>query len=414
MRRVALTRFQVAFSLTHNGRVIHRWPACRDNAAEQRRLAAICGQRFVETAVQLEQRYDEVLLKGWLSPASSATESGNPVQYCFINGRMIRDKLLTHALRQAYSTLQADAAQASYVIYLQLPASELDVNVHPTKHEVRFTQSRLIHDFLVQAVEGALSQDVAAGVDLQTGECLSQDSESASPKYIRPADTSHGNAAPIGSYSHYVKERAPSGQQLKGYHTLLSDAPRPTVAVPHHSQPPRSPDVDTPSARSVDSLFVAPYFLLINQQQQSWCINLLREQSQFWQETLASSGRLVSQPLLLPVAVNLQESETERWNSVQEVAEQVGIEFRFPRANKLVIQQLPSFLRRVAIGERLEQLLTALEFTQTDQVILKLVELAAESIDWPLSIEEVMARRSGFTSCDWCQPLQPNLQTLFS
>lgn len=410
MRRIALTRYDVAFTLMHNGRVVHRWPACRDATAEQRRLSNICGSAFMQQAVPLAQDYDEVKLRGWLA-APMAPASGSPVQYCFINGRMIRDKLLTHAMRQAYGECMTDATQASYVIYLELPAGELDVNVHPTKHEVRFTQARLIHDFLVQAVRDHLNQQPPLDVDEQTGECAPPASTVPVPP---PSEReSHVERYPpvMGTYQHYVRERTPSHNQLDAYHKLLS---QPDVQVAEHSEPQPEPEhASEPLAQQGDAVFVAPHYVLCTVAHQLWCIDLCRELAAYWTEQYQQHARIVSQPLLLPSAIAITEEEAPIWQAHTERANALGIEFTLPRPNKLIIRQLPPFLRRVGLADKLDVLLAALQVPHIADAIALLVPLSAQQTDWSQCVEHVMVRRPHLCETTWCRRFQPDLAALF-
>lgn len=417
MRRVALTRFDVSFSLSHNGRMVHRWPACRDDDARLRRVATVCGRAFFDQALPLEQSYDQVKLHGWLLRPNARLQP--PIQYCFINGRMIRDKLLMHAIRQGYADFSTDLAQLSYVIYLQLPAAELDVNVHPTKHEVRFSQARLIHDFLVQAVQQALAEQATLVVDEETGECAPPEPATAPAQRPAAYPPTRGDS-PLGSYNYYVRERTPSQQQLNGYRQLVS-----TTAVASEASPPQ-PLSQSPSAReysrrnsdheaSAGQLFMPSHYLLCHDsQQQSWCIDLQRELFAWWLDKIAAGESPVSQPLLLPIALDIDKAERNNWLQLQERALSLGVEFASPRPDKLVIHKLPAFLRRLPLAENIDAFKQALSAKEIADSLQLLLQLAAGRIDWRQTLHEVMARRTRLQACDWCQPVPGNLfQPLF-
>ena len=149
-KRAALSRPEVAFSLIHNQRQVHRYRA-RSTEQSQQRVMDVCGKAFATELQQVEQELDEVSLRGWVSSAKEG-RSSTDLQYFFLNGRMVRDKLIQHAIRQAYESSLPPGRHAAYVLYMEIAPTEVDVNVHPTKHEVRFQQARKIHDFLVVAV----------------------------------------------------------------------------------------------------------------------------------------------------------------------------------------------------------------------------------------------------------------------
>ncbi|WP_414147624.1 DNA mismatch repair endonuclease MutL [Erwinia sp. BNK-24-b] len=161
IRRIALARFDVAFSLTHNGKLIRQYRGVSEVKQRERRLGAICGTTFLTHALAIEWQHGDLSLQGWVAdPAGSRTVTD--LQYCYVNGRMMRDRLINHAIRQAYQDKLGDDHQPAYVLYLTIDPHQVDVNVHPAKHEVRFHQSRLVHDFIYQGVISVLQETGAA------------------------------------------------------------------------------------------------------------------------------------------------------------------------------------------------------------------------------------------------------------
>jgi len=155
-RRIALSRPDVAFSLKHNGRVVSHLPA----GDVARRIAAVAGEEFAGAARALEESASGLRLSGFAgSPAFS--RSSRDAQYAFVNGRFVRDKLLAHALRQAYRDMLHGDRHPAYVLFLDLDPLGVDVNVHPAKTEVRFRDARAIHQFVFHAVSKALSGNAA-------------------------------------------------------------------------------------------------------------------------------------------------------------------------------------------------------------------------------------------------------------
>ncbi len=154
-KRHALANFQIAFLLKHNHKVVKRVPASGEKSQFLKRVATICGKPFADHAVAFECQHEIVRLWGWLGkPDFHRSESD--IQYVFVNGRPVKDKTLNHAIRQAYDGLLPPGRMATFVIYLELDPCQVDVNVHPTKHEVRFSQQRLVHDLLAKSVKETL------------------------------------------------------------------------------------------------------------------------------------------------------------------------------------------------------------------------------------------------------------------
>ncbi len=148
VRRIALARPDVSFNLQHNGKLIKQYRA----SALEKRVELVCGRTFVQKAVKLDWQHDDLLIQGWV-----ASNEISDLQYFYVNGRVIKDKLINHALRQAY--ISRTNEQQSYVVFLQIDPKQVDVNVHPAKHEVRFHEARLVHDFVYQAIVMALESN---------------------------------------------------------------------------------------------------------------------------------------------------------------------------------------------------------------------------------------------------------------
>ncbi|WP_368889641.1 DNA mismatch repair endonuclease MutL [Morganella morganii] len=157
VRRIALSRFDVAINLTHNGKLMRQYRPVKAEDQQERRLGAICGTAFMQQALAVTWSHEELEIRGWV--ASPADYNGPAdLQYCYVNGRMMRDRLINHAIRQAYEDRLSGDQQPAYVLYLTIDPRQVDVNVHPAKHEVRFHQARLVHDFIYQAVLSVLKQ----------------------------------------------------------------------------------------------------------------------------------------------------------------------------------------------------------------------------------------------------------------
>lgn len=156
IRRIALARPDVTFNLQHNGKLVKQYRASQLG----KRVESVCGRAFIQKAVKLDWQHDDLLIQGWV-----ASNEVSDLQYFYVNGRVIKDKLLNHALRQAY--VNRTNEQQSYVVFLQLDPKQVDVNVHPAKHEVRFHEARLVHDFVYQAIVMALESSVESTLPLE-------------------------------------------------------------------------------------------------------------------------------------------------------------------------------------------------------------------------------------------------------
>lgn len=159
IKRLALSRYDVNWTLTHNGQVIRQCKAVLDRAGQEKRVAQLCGRIFAQTAYFVESQYDDMRLWGWIQ-SPQACQAQPACQYSYVNGRMMRDKLLNHAIRQAYGERLAVGLQPAFVLYLSVDPQQVDVNVHPAKHEVRFHQARLVHDFVASVLAQVCQQSL--------------------------------------------------------------------------------------------------------------------------------------------------------------------------------------------------------------------------------------------------------------
>ncbi|MPW37707.1 DNA mismatch repair endonuclease MutL [Vibrio sp. B1Z05] len=157
LKRIALSCFQVTINLRHNGKLVKQYRAAKTDRQIEQRVQSVCGKNFADNMLRVELQHQDLKLYGWITTPLAARSQGD-LQYCYVNGRMMRDKLINHAIRQSYEhTLRPDQ-YAAYVLFIEIDAYQVDVNVHPAKHEVRFHQGRVVHDFIYQALVDALAQ----------------------------------------------------------------------------------------------------------------------------------------------------------------------------------------------------------------------------------------------------------------
>lgn len=208
VRRIALSRPDVAINLTHNGKLVKQYRAAHDEAQQERRLGTICGTGFLQGALALSWEHSDLAIKGWV--VSPSMTSGSETQYCYVNGRMMRDRLINHAIRQAYEGHLDENQQPAYVLYLTIDPKQVDVNVHPAKHEVRFHQARLVHDFIYQAVRTVLLE--AASIDELPG--------------IEPANIELENRPSAGENYFSSPNVTPKQQHKTENHTLIENTVR--------------------------------------------------------------------------------------------------------------------------------------------------------------------------------------------
>ncbi|HKJ50478.1 MAG TPA: DNA mismatch repair endonuclease MutL [Gammaproteobacteria bacterium] len=156
-KSLALSNPAVAFRLLHNQKTVYQLPSVQSAGDQHRRLASLCGPSFADSLVEIDVAVDDLRLQGWVA-LPTFNRSQADMQYFYVNHRLVRDKLVSHAVRQAYQDVLFHGRHPAYVLSLSMNPRELDVNVHPQKHEVRFRNSRAVHDFLFRSLHQALGQ----------------------------------------------------------------------------------------------------------------------------------------------------------------------------------------------------------------------------------------------------------------
>lgn len=205
LKRIALSRLDITITLRHNGKQIRQYRAAQTKTQVEKRLAAVCGSNFLQHALEVELKHGELIFHGWISSPEGARAQGD-IQYCYVNGRMMKDKLINHAIRQGYESSLLANQYAAYILFIEIDPHDVDVNVHPAKHEVRFHQARLVHDFIYQAIYGALQQSATLSLP-QDGESIIEDKEAYFPpmkEYVRQPQQDY-----------FQKESSTKAEQLK-------------------------------------------------------------------------------------------------------------------------------------------------------------------------------------------------------
>lgn len=205
VKRLMLSTFDVGFVLRHNQRLIAQVRAGKSEIEQDKRLAAVCGNSFLKNALRVDSSYEGMQLWGWLGlPAFNRSQSD--LQYIYVNGRMVKDKVLSHAIRSAYLDSIEEGRYPCYVLYLTISPEVIDVNVHPTKQEVRFSDSRLVHEWVAMilrtALQDALSVKIAVDAEPwpeQNVEPISVDSNDRFAPYHRPL-----NSTLVSDNSHHA------------------------------------------------------------------------------------------------------------------------------------------------------------------------------------------------------------------
>ena len=157
IKRISLSRFDIDISLRHNQRVVKALKAANSRVEQEKRVAEICGPAFIEQAIHMDFEHEGLRIWGWVAQPTFSRSQAD-MQYFYVNGRVVKDRLVTHAIRQAYADVLFHGRHPAYVLFFTCDPAMVDVNAHPGKHEVRFRQSRQIHDFLFRAIHKSLAE----------------------------------------------------------------------------------------------------------------------------------------------------------------------------------------------------------------------------------------------------------------
>lgn len=380
IRRIALTKFNTAFTLTHNGKIIRQYRPAEELNQQLKRVGAICGDDFVKNALRIDWKHDDLHLSGWVAtPNFSRTQ--NDLSYCYINGRMVRDKVISHAIRQAYAQYLSNDAYPAFVLFIDLNPHDVDVNVHPTKHEVRFHQQRLIHDFIYEGISHALNNQEQ--LNWHTDQSAVENHEENTvrepqPNYsIRPNRAAAGHnifapqyhEKPQQNQPHFSNTSVLPNHVTTGYRDYRSDAPSKTEqrlygellrTLPPTEQKNISKTVqqnisDTAKIISTEIIDCSSHLralslienraLLLQQNQNFFLLSLEKLQRLQWQLALQQI-HIEQQPLLIPIVFRLTESQFQTWQQYSDDFKKIGFEFIENQAQlRLTLNKVPSLLR---------------------------------------------------------------------
>ena len=390
IKRLALARFDVGFHLRHNGKTVFALHEAGDEISRARRVASVCGPAFLEQALPIEIERSGLRLWGWVGlPTFSRSQAD--LQYFYVNGRMVRDKLVAHAVRQAYRDVLFNGRHPTFVLFLEIDPSTVDVNVHPTKHEVRFRDSRMVHDFLYGTLHRALADvrpedQVAAPAaispmarpsGLAAGEFGPQGEMGLAASIL---ETSPATAQPAwrGSGAGYQQPAGnpgvSAGEAQAAYREYMS--PLPSAQV----QPMPQEQGDIPPLGYAVAQLKGVYILAENAQGLV-VVDMHAAHERITYERLkhamASEG-LRGQPLLVPESIALSQREADCAEEHGEWFQRLGFELQRLGEETVAIRQIPALLKQAEATQLVRDVLAdLLEYGTSDRIQAHLNELLA-------------------------------------
>jgi DNA mismatch repair protein MutL len=361
VKRQALSRYDVAFLLKHNGRVVHQLNACDSETARERRVAAVCGPAFINEALYLETDVDGLKLWGWVGlPTFSRSQAD--LQHFYVNGRVIRDRLVSHAVRQAYRDVLYHGRHPAFVLYLELDPALVDVNVHPTKHEVRFRDGRKVHDFIFRSLHRALADVRPSDQQAPTGELPAAQLEPLQA-VAEPAQENLGWGRPgAAAAGGAVRE------QLAGMRELYATAPV-MEATAEEEIPPLGYAV-----AQLHGVYILSQnrdgLVLVD-------MHAAHERITYERMKVSHAGEGVRrQPLLVPQTVAVSQREADCAEARGDVFEQLGLVVQRAGEESLVLREVPVALREADVEQLLRDVLSdVLEYGTSDRIESHMDEL---------------------------------------
>jgi len=360
IRRIALARFDVAISLTHNGKMIRQYQALSNKTQYGKRVAKICGQKFIDHALTIDCQHEDLHLWGWVA-TPDFVRNQNDLSYSYVNGRMMRDKLINHAIRQAFADSLPSEGYPAFVLYLELDHREVDVNVHPAKHEVRFHQGRYVHDFIYSVIHGAIielsntSQLIPSTHDVENqnfnkNEIVSENSRQGiqfsdqTAEYITPLRKVN-EVTPV-HYDYVNQKDSVTKSATQAYQGLMTSS---TLDENHSPANPSLVSLHSENQSEVTLFYIEQEkYALCFLENQLRLLDIYALAVEDEQHSIAQrwSQGLVSQPLLLPQQLKLAEGEIT-WLAKQQVLfEQAGIILLIKDKTHVQIRQFPACLRQ--------------------------------------------------------------------
>ncbi|AHK14942.1 MULTISPECIES: DNA mismatch repair endonuclease MutL [Thalassolituus] len=374
VKRLALSRYDVAFSLRHNQRTIHSLRPAARPIDREKRVAALLSPQFIDSSVHIDAEAAGLALQGWVGLPTFSRSQGD-MQYFFVNGRVVRDKLVVHAIKQAYRDVLYHGRHPAFVLYLSLDPKLVDVNVHPTKHEVRFRDGRLVHDFLFRTLHKALGDvrpdnqpngsspsELAGGLTSSvmpvSGAAAGEFSEQTRLDWQpnQQAGLSTVTTPPWSSAPSNFANQAPARADL----SRADIAEQMNVyGAMNRTALPESPSADMPPLGFAIAQLHGIYILAQNAGGLVVVdMHAAHERITYERLKIAVDQQGVqSQPLLVPVNLSVSEREADTAEQFAEEFRSLGVELARVGPESLLVRQIPVLLQQAEVPQLITDML---------------------------------------------------------
>jgi len=351
LKSLALARGSVEFRLSHNGKPVRIWKAAGDEQAALQRVAEVLGAEFPAQSLRIDHAMAGLHLSGWVGlPTASRSQADS--QYFYVNGRLVRDRIVAHAVRQAYADVLFHGRHAAFVLYLELDPAGVDVNVHPAKHEVRFREQRLVHDFLFRTLHEVLAQTRAGQNTLPATEAATPLTMGMGVPYASSGSTSSAPAWP----SQFSQSRLSLGVRdapLAGYAALLGEPSAPMSMTEEGEAPPLGFAI-----AQLKNIFV-----LAENAHGMVLVDMHAAHERITYEKLKSArvgSNLRSQMLLVPLSIAVSAKEAAAAEEHAEALAEWGLELSRSGPATIVVRRIPALLEGADVAQLSRDVLSEL------------------------------------------------------
>jgi DNA mismatch repair protein MutL len=350
VRRHALVRPEVSFAIWHEGKIVAQWRSHPGEAGWNQRLADVLGEEFVASSVNIDFRSGPVHVRGRAGTPDAARARADQ-QFAYVNGRFVRDKVITHGARSAYEDVLHGHRQPVYVLYLQMDPTRVDVNVHPTKIEVRFRDSREVHQAMRHAIESALA--VPRAQLLSTTSAIAQ---SNAPSTVSSSASAQNTWAQRGMAFGANRLNEDPARAMADLKALWSNPPQVEEESPAgfsslNIQLQTAPAVasqgehEWPLGRAIAQL--QGVYILAENTQGLVVVDMHAAHERIVYERLKQqldTTQITSQPLLIPASFSATPQEIATAESCADVLMQLGLEVSALSAKTLAVRAVPTSL----------------------------------------------------------------------
>lgn len=386
--RLSLSNFDIEFTLKHNDKVYLKLPKAKTVAEKSARISETCDSEFAKEMLEVNTERNGLKLTGWVCKPTLA-RAKTDLQYFYINGRIVRDKVLNHALRLAYQDVISHSKQPAFILYLEIDPEFVDVNVHPTKHEVRFRDSRMIHDFLVYALTSRLEKTTDDSLNISSNQEILINNQKVQDiknlqlheAVLNPFDVLITEEIPL-PIPEICKQNYDINQQVN-FKKPQKEIPYSTM---HYSHSPDSLNLENEKQNSelvqkdawCDTKFLGHalaqlqgIYILAQNSKGLIIVDAHAAHERITYEKLKESfdqNSLQSQVLLIPLTIAVTRQEIVCVEEYKQELQKLGLDLECLGNNTIAIRQIPALLRDADLEDFIHEILTDLtEFSESSR-----------------------------------------------